>query len=190
MSCAGCIFCRSLDERKIVPSGAKAIRWPKWPLPVTFGVCRHITLKPSTRLGIAQIDALVAGEVRVGDDVAEPALPRDPDLRNAGNLLLPAGRRVDQPQPAFLLGDERGGGQRQAAAGKKRHRPGSREIRHLGDRERPRAAGSLLALRAGIAAVAGAGRGRAASREQQDQRRMDEAGTHRIHPSFGWSSAF
>ena len=82
------------------------MRCEKWPLPVTFGCCRQMTLKSSqadgapaaalvkieraitqrraagavsARLDEAQIDALVAGEIGMGHDIAEPALPRDLD---------------------------------------------------------------------------------------------------------------
>ena len=59
------------------------------------------------RLGIGQIDELVGGEVGRNATSSSPPWLRHDDPRSARDRLLAAGRDVDQPDAARLLGDER-----------------------------------------------------------------------------------
>ena len=108
MSCAGWNFCRSPEVRYIAPSGPKAMRCEKWPLPLTLGAWRQIDLEAlqcrgtpplrasraiadhraagaaRARLDIAQVDAVL----RADDDIAEPALPGDLGLGTPATARL------------------------------------------------------------------------------------------------------
>ena len=86
-------------------------------------------------LRVAQVDALVAGEIRMGDDVAEPALTRDLHGWNAGHLLLAAGRGLDQPKVSAFLGDRAMPVICTPLPGRKVHRPGRIEAGNFGDGE-------------------------------------------------------
>ncbi len=90
------------------------------------------------RLDEADVDTAIAGEIGMGNDVTEAALPRHLDAGSARDGPASAVRDVDQPQPTVLFGEECEVGQADAASRQEIHRPRRVELRDLGNFERRR----------------------------------------------------
>jgi hypothetical protein len=86
-------------------------------------------------LDMAQIHPLVPGEVGMRHHVPKATLTGDHNIRNAADCRALSGRDIDEPELAFLFGQQCHVGQRNAATREESHSPGGIEIGYFGNGE-------------------------------------------------------
>ena len=125
------------DLRRLPPDDFEAVNpWRALPKDQAPIAKRRSAGSAGAGLDKAQVDAPISREPRMRDDVAQAALARVLDRRNARDLLLPASGAVEQPELPALLRHQRSTGQRQTAPGQERQRPRAIERCDLGHSER------------------------------------------------------